>query len=41
MLDKLNKVNQFDLIYSNTLAVLLGIIYAKKEKLNTFGMFTK
>ncbi len=33
MLDKLNKVNQFDLIYSNTLAVLLGIIYAKKRKI--------
>lgn len=32
-LDGLNKKHQFDLIYSNTLAVLLGMIYAKKRKI--------
>lgn len=31
-LDELNTTYKFDLIYSNTLAVLLGIIYAKKKK---------
>lgn len=31
ILDKLNEVHKFDLIYSNTLAVLLGMIYAKKR----------
>jgi glycosyltransferase involved in cell wall biosynthesis len=32
-LDKLHKQYKFDLIYSNTLAVLLGMIYAKKRKI--------
>jgi glycosyltransferase involved in cell wall biosynthesis len=32
-LDELNKEHRFDLIYSNTLAVLLGMIYAKKRKI--------
>lgn len=32
-LDELHKQFKFDLIYSNTLAVLLGIIYAKKRKI--------
>jgi hypothetical protein len=32
-LDELNKVYHFDIVYSNTLAVLLGIIYAKKRKI--------
>lgn len=32
-LDDLNKVYQFDIVYSNTLAVLLGMIYAKKRKI--------
>lgn len=33
MLDELNKEYQFELIYSNTLAVLLGTIYARKRKI--------
>jgi glycosyltransferase involved in cell wall biosynthesis len=33
ILDGLHKEYKFDLVYSNTLAVLLGIIYAKKRKL--------
>jgi glycosyltransferase involved in cell wall biosynthesis len=33
VLDKLNKEYKFDIIYSNTLAVLLGIFYAKKTKI--------
>ena len=32
-LDILNKHHHFDIVYSNTLAVLLGIIYAKKRKI--------
>lgn len=32
-LDKLNEEYKFDLIYSNTLAVLLGMFYAKKRKI--------
>ena len=32
-LDILNKQHHFDVVYSNTLAVLLGIIYAKKRKI--------
>lgn len=32
-LDELNKEHKFDIIYSNTLAVLLGMIYAKKRKI--------
>ncbi|WP_282786545.1 glycosyltransferase family 4 protein [Flavobacterium croceum] len=32
-LDKLNSIYSFDLIYSNTLAVLLGLFYAKKRKI--------
>lgn len=32
ILDELNKEYQFDLIYSNTLAALLGFIYARKRK---------
>ena len=32
-LDTLNKIHKFDIIYSNTLAVLLGMIYAKKRKI--------
>jgi glycosyltransferase involved in cell wall biosynthesis len=32
-LDLLNKQHHFDIVYSNTLAVLLGIIYAKKRKI--------
>jgi glycosyltransferase involved in cell wall biosynthesis len=32
-LDVLNKQHHFDIIYSNTLAVLLGILYAKKRKI--------
>ena len=32
-LDTLNKTHKFDIIYSNTLAVLLGMIYAKKRKI--------
>lgn len=32
-LDTLNKQHHFDIVYSNTLAVLLGIIYAKKRKI--------
>lgn len=31
ILDELNETYQFDLVYSNTLAVLLGIIYTKKR----------
>ena len=32
-LDILNKTYHFDIVYSNTLAVLLGMIYAKKRKI--------
>lgn len=32
-LDVLNKQHHFDIVYSNTLAVLLGMIYAKKRKI--------
>lgn len=32
-LDILNKQHHFDIVYSNTLAVLLGILYAKKRKI--------
>ena len=32
-LDDLNKQYHFDIVYSNTLAVLLGIFYAKKRKI--------
>lgn len=32
-LDKLNKEYHFDIIYSNTLAVLLGMIYSRKRKI--------
>ena len=32
-LDLLNKQHHFDIVYSNTLAVLLGMIYAKKRKI--------
>ncbi|WP_026725455.1 glycosyltransferase family 4 protein [Flavobacterium sasangense] len=31
ILNHLNEIHQFDLIYSNTLAVLLGFIYARKK----------
>ena len=33
ILDELNKEYKFDLVYSNTLAVLLGMIYARKRKI--------
>ena len=33
VLDELNAVYNFDIVYSNTLAVLLGMIYARKKKL--------
>lgn len=33
ILDKLNKEYNFDIIYSNTLAVLLGMVFAKKRKI--------
>lgn len=33
ILDNLNKQYNFDLVYSNTLAVLLGMIYARKRKI--------
>lgn len=33
MLDELNKEHKFDLIYTNTLAALLGFIYARKRKI--------
>lgn len=33
ILDKLDSQYHFDLVYSNTLAVLLGMIYARKRKL--------
>lgn len=33
ILDILNKQYNFDLVYSNTLAVLLGMIYARKRKI--------
>lgn len=33
VLDELHKQYQFDIIYSNTLAVLLGMIYARKRKI--------
>ena len=33
ILDDLNKQYHFDLIYSNTLAVLLGMLFAKKRKI--------
>lgn len=32
-LDEINEKYKFDIIYSNTLAVLLGMIYAKKRKI--------
>ena len=32
-LDALNREHKFDIIYSNTLAVLLGMIYAKKRNI--------
>ena len=32
-IDTLNEKHQFNIIYSNTLAVLLGMIYAKKRKI--------
>lgn len=32
-LDELNRKHQFDIVYSNTLAVSLGMIYAKKRKI--------
>ena len=31
ILNHLNKIHQFDLVYSNTLAVLLGFIFARKK----------
>ncbi|MDR6968744.1 glycosyltransferase involved in cell wall biosynthesis [Flavobacterium arsenatis] len=33
VVDNLNKEHKFDLIYSNTLAVLLGMIYANRRKI--------
>ncbi len=33
ILDKLNNKHHFDIVYSNTLAVSLGMIYAKKRKI--------
>ena len=33
ILDKLNKEHNFEIVYSNTLAVLLGMIFAKKRKI--------
>lgn len=33
VLDELNKEHKFDLIYSNTLAVLLGMIYSRKRQI--------
>ncbi|QEE48759.1 glycosyltransferase family 4 protein [Flavobacterium alkalisoli] len=33
ILDKLNKQYKFDIVYSNTLAVLLGMMYARKRKI--------
>ncbi len=33
IIDKLNKDYNFDIIYSNTLAVLFGVFYAKKKKI--------
>lgn len=33
MMDKLNEQYRFDIIYSNTLAVLLGLFYARKRKI--------
>jgi glycosyltransferase involved in cell wall biosynthesis len=33
ILDELNKEHKFDLVYSNTLAVLLGLFYAKKRNI--------
>ncbi|WP_293874338.1 glycosyltransferase family 4 protein [Flavobacterium sp.] len=33
ILDELNSQYNFDIIYSNTLAVLLGMVYAKKRKI--------
>lgn len=33
ILDELNREYKFDIIYSNTLAVLLGMVYAKKRKI--------
>lgn len=33
ILDRLNELHKFDIVYSNTLAVLLGLIYAKKRKI--------
>jgi glycosyltransferase involved in cell wall biosynthesis len=33
VIDELNQEHKFDIIYSNTLAVLLGMIYARKRKI--------
>lgn len=33
ILDQINKKDKIDLVYSNTLAVLIGLIYAKKRKI--------
>ena len=33
ILDKLNKKHHFDIVYSNTLAVLLGMVFAKRRKI--------
>lgn len=33
ILDKLNNQHKFDIVYSNTLAVLLGMIYARKRRI--------
>ena len=33
ILDKLNEKHHFDIVYSNTLAVLLGMVFAKKRKI--------
>lgn len=33
ILDKLNEQYKFDIVYSNTLAVLLGMMYARKRKI--------
>ena len=33
ILDELNSLYSFDIVYSNTLAVLLGMVYAKKRKI--------
>lgn len=33
IIEELNKIHQFDLIYSNTLSVLIGMFFAKKSKI--------